>query len=166
MPTAMGYAFSNTMSKLREFVEGAANVANFQEHLLSTMRDMFGAEDSGEYTALEASILAPGIDGWESRALTLIKSSVSARFSSLSRECDTLNQKYKKVVAHPNQPEDFWVDPMRQPHLRAYWCLRCGYHVTTMALSGICCHGQPECPRCHHEVHEDKCLRKKPASAS
>lgn len=156
----MRYTLPTTVSKLRQFVEGAGNVASIQEHLLDTMRLMFD-EENGDYAALEASILAPGFDGWEGRAISAIKSSVQSRFSILNRHCDILTEKYKKLHPHPNQDGAFWVDPLTQPHLRAYWCLKCGYQVTTLALSGICCHGQPECPRCHHVVHEETCKRRK-----
>ena len=145
------------MSRLRDFVEGAGSVAAAQESILNAMENIFNPE---AYAQLEAAILAPGLDGWEGRALHLIKSAVGENFASLQADVSSINARYKASVPHPGQAQEYWVDEHKKPHLRIYWCLRCGYRVTSMSLSGICCHGQPECPRCHHQVHEDNCRRR------
>lgn len=150
------------MSKLRNFVEGAGQVAAAQESILNAMEQVFAPE---AYAQLEAAILAPGLDGWESRALHLIKSAVGENFSALQADVAAINARYKAAVPYPGQSPEYWVDPVNQPHLRVYWCLKCGHQQTNLALSGICCHGQPKCLRCKHEVHEDTCRRKnQPAS--
>ena len=148
------------MSRLRDFVEGAAEVAAIQGQILSSMENVF----RDEYRPIETTILAPGLDGWESRAIQLVKQKVGESFSALKAEVSEINAKYKTAVPHPNQSQEYWVDPLTAPHLRVYYCLRCGYAVTSLALSGMCCHGQPECPRCKHTVHEPSCRKAPPAT--
>lgn len=144
------------MSRLRAFVEGAGKVAAVQDVILAAMERVFGHKD---YASLEAAILAPGLEGWEGRAIHLVKSQVQESFSALQADVKEIGLRYKQAYPHPNQSIEFWVDEHKKPHLRVYFCLRCGYRVTSMSLSGICCHGQPECPRCKHQVHEANCRR-------
>ena len=144
------YPMQVIMSRLRKFVEGAHTVAEIQEAILEAMGRTF---DGNDYAAMETAILAPGYEGWESRALSVIKASVNDSWVGLQSHCTTLTQRYKNAIPYPGQTEEFWVDP------RAYWCLKCGYRVTSMAISGICCYGQPECLRCKHEVHEPGCKK-------
>jgi rubrerythrin len=151
------------MSRLRNFVEGAGSVAAAQESILNAMENIF---DPTAYAQLEAAILAPGLEGWESRALVLIKSAVGENFAALQADVDMLKARYKKAVPYPGQEQDFWVDELKKPHLRVYFCLKCGYRVSSMALSGICCHGAPPCPRCKHELHEPNCRKRKQKEAS
>lgn len=150
------------MSRLRNFVEGAGQVAAAQESILNAMEDIFAPE---VYANLEAAILAPGLDGWEGRALQLIKSAVGENFAALQTDVEHFKARYRAAVPYPGQEQDFWVDETAKPHLRVYWCTRCGYRVTSMALSGICCHGMPKCPRCKFELHEPNCKRNKPAES-
>ncbi len=155
-PGARGPSYS--MSRLSRFVEGASNVASIQEHLLEVMAHLFTDE---EYHAIEATVLAPGYEGWEGRALRVIKDTTKERWDSLGSQVERFQAKFKAGVPYPNQ--DTELPPLSDktaPHLRAYWCLKCGYRITSMALSGICCHGQPECSRCHHVLHEPNCRRK------
>ncbi len=144
------------MSKLRGFVAGAAAVAFVQETILNAMDDVF---ESSEVASLEAALLAPGYAGWEARAIQLIKSQVKETHKDLEAHVRRLQEKFKATVPYPGQGADYWVDPLSRPHLRAYYCLRCGFKMTSLALAGICCHGQPECSRCKHQVHEASCKR-------
>lgn len=145
------------MSRLRCFVESAASVAAVQESILNAMETVFPETD---YPSLEATVLAPGYEGWEARALQLVKMGVNENWGTLKHQVETINARYKAAVPYPNQSAEYWVDPVTQPHLRVYWCLKCGHQQTSLALSGICCHGQPKCLRCSHEVHETNCRRK------
>lgn len=142
------------MSKLRWFVESAASVAAVQESILNAMEAVFPEND---YPQLEATILAPGYENWESRAISLIKMGVKEHWDQLGAHVKTVNARYKAAVPYPNQPSEYWVDPLSAPHLRSYFCLRCGWKIVSLALSGICCHGAPPCPRCKHELHEPSC---------
>lgn len=150
------------MSKLRWFVESAASVAAVQESILNAMESVFPEND---YPQLEATILAPGYEGWESRAISLIKMGVNEHWGQLKHHVETINARYKAAVPYPGQTAEYWVDPLTAPHLRVYWCLKCGHQQTSLALSGICCHGQPKCLRCFHQVHEENCRRKPAAQA-
>lgn len=146
------------MSKLRWFVESAASVAAVQESILNAMETVF---PGSEYPQLEATILAPGYEDWEARAIKLIKMGVQEHWGQLKAEVETINARYKAAVPYPNQSAEYWVDPLTSPHLRSYFCLRCGFKIVSLALSGICCHGAPPCPRCGHEIHESTCKREK-----
>jgi hypothetical protein len=146
------------MSHLRRFVESAGSVANIQGSILDAMEQVFTQE---EYLQLEATLLAPGYEGWESRAIQIVKMGVQDRWDELRAHAAEITARYKAAVPYPGQSKEFWVDPVNRPHLRVYWCLKCGHQQTSMALSGICCHGQPACLRCKHEVHEANCRRKK-----
>ncbi len=146
------------MSNLRRFVESAASVADVQTCILNAMENVFHERD---YPQLEATILAPGYEGWEARALQLIKMGVSERWNALQAGITEINARYKAAVPYPNQSAEYWVDPLTAPQLRVYWCLKCGHQQTNLALSGICCHGQPKCLRCSHQVHEPNCRRDK-----
>lgn len=130
-------------------------MAAVQESVLNAMESAF----SDDFPVIEAAILAPGLEGWESRAIQMLKARVAEDFGALQAHAAAVNLRYRSAIPAKDQPE-YWVDPKNQPHLRVYWCLKCGYKVTSMSLSGICCHGQPECPRCQHQVHEDTCRRK------
>lgn len=146
------------MSKLRDFIEGAGEVAAVQETVLNALERIF---TDGDYPAIEAAILAPGYEGWEGRAVQLLKGAVTERHAAMVSEIELISARYKSAIPYPGQTAEYWVDTYKQPHLRVYWCLKCGHKQTSMALSGICCHGQPECVRCHHQVHEPTCARKK-----
>lgn len=152
------------MSKLRAFIESAGSVASVQESILNAMEQVF---PEAEYHQLEATVLAPGYEGWESRAIQLIKMGVSEHWAHLKAHAQEVNARYRAAVPHPGQSSEYWVDPLTSPHLRVYWCLKCGFQQTSLALSGICCHGQPKCARCKHEVHEAGCRKQNgpPASA-
>lgn len=138
-------------------MEGASHVAHIQDTILNAMEEVF---PDGEYQSLEAAILAPGYTDWEGRAIRLIKNTVGDKFEAMNKEVAEINARYKQVVAHPGQEKEYWIDPITQPHLRTYDCLKCGFRTTSMALKGICCWGMPKCPRCKHEVHEPICRRK------
>ena len=78
------------MSKLRWFVESAASVASVQESILNAMETVFPASD---YPQLEATILAPGYEDWESRAIKLIKMGVQEHWGQLKAEVDTTKER-------------------------------------------------------------------------
>jgi hypothetical protein len=109
-----------------------------------------------EYPAVEALILAPGLDGWEARAIGILKQTTKESFESLGTQVSGIQRKYKRGVPHPDQVD--WEPSTKDaPHLRVYFCLKCGHKITSLALSGICCYGAPECSRCHHVLHEPTC---------
>lgn len=149
--------YSHIMSRLSRFVGGAGTVAQIQDHILDAMENLFNEE---EYTAIEAAVLAPGYEGWESRALGIIKATTKERWEDLHAQVEKLQHRYRAGVPHRTQDEWIPSDP-QSPHLRVYWCLKCGFRITSLALGGLCCFGMPECSRCHFSLHEKTCKRGK-----
>lgn len=148
------------MSRLSRFVAGAGTVAQIQEHILDAMGQLFTDE---EYPAIEATILAPGLDGWESRAIRVIKEHTKESFDNLGAQVQRFQARFRAGVPYPGQSPEipaFMLDKTG-PHLRVYWCTRCGHQQTNFALSAICCHGSPKCLRCSFELHEPSCVKMK-----
>ncbi len=149
---------------MRKFVAGAGTIASIQEHILDALDETF-PEDQ-DRAAIEAAVLASGYENWESRAINILKSNTSEAHAKLTQHIAQLSARFRQPVAHPGQDPEPFISPQANPHLRVYFCLRCALRMTSMALSGLCCFGQPRCQRCGFEIHEKNCngRKRKPAA--
>lgn len=142
---------------MRNFVAGAGTIASIQEHILDSLDYTF--PDEQDRAAIEAAILAAGYEGWESRAINILKSTVTDSHDKLTQHIARIGAKFRSAVPHPGQAEDPTIAPQLNPHLRVYFCLKCGLRMTSFALKGLCCWGQPKCTRCAYEIHETGCKK-------